>query len=169
MKKLNCIFLLIFLITACNDAAEKNVKSTDKQNDSVERLSYSKNDLSKIKWIEGSWKGMFKNEPFYEIYRLTNDSTLEVISYDWNGKDSSNTSRTYVHWKDSAYYLGNEQNWKVVSISDSQITMKKNYKASNDIIWKFHDADSWDALLEHKNGTDHYQMERVGTIEQMSK
>src|SRR4029079_2056814 len=29
---------------------------------------YVKSDLKKLKWIEGKWKGLSNNQPFYEIY-----------------------------------------------------------------------------------------------------
>jgi hypothetical protein len=156
---------LIFFMISCNEVTQKEVIPEKKVKDETQGISYSKNDLQKLKWIEGSWKGMYNNQPFFEIYKLTDDSTLEVTSYDWNGKDSSNTSRTYVRWIDSSYYFGEQMNWKVVSITDRQITMKRNYKASNDIIWKFYDANSWDAILEKPKGEEHYHMERVRTLD----
>ncbi len=63
-------------------------------------ISYSKNDLNNLRWIQGKWKGMGGDKPFYEIYQLTNDSTLMITSYEWNGKDSSNSSVDFVSWKD---------------------------------------------------------------------
>ena len=121
---------------------------------------YVKSDLKKLKWIEGKWKGLSNNQPFYEIYQIVNDSTLQITSFDWNGKDSSNTSRSFVYWKDTAYYLGEQMNWKVTGISEVEIRMKKNFKASNDIIWRFSDASSWDAELESAKGVVKYHMER---------
>ena len=37
-------------------------------------------DIAKLKWIEGTWKGMDGDKPFYERYRLE-DSTLVVDSF----------------------------------------------------------------------------------------
>lgn len=122
-------------------------------------LSYSKNDLHKIKWIEGKWKGMDGETPFYEIYQIINDTTLMITSYDWNGKDSSNTSTDSVQWKSDAFYLGKNQNWKVTEITAKEIKMMP-MKASNDITWKFKDVNNWEAILVNKKGPKTYLMKR---------
>jgi hypothetical protein len=127
---------------------------------------YKKSDLKKIKWIEGKWKGLDKGQPFYEIYQLINDSTLQVTSFDWDGKDSSQTSRSFVYWKEGAYYLGDQLNWKVTDITDKEIVMKRNYKASNDIIWRYKDISSWEAILESDKGVKNYHMERFDPFAQ---
>jgi len=120
---------------------------------------YDKSDLKKIKWIEGKWKGLFKGEPFYEIYQFVNDTTLEITSYKWNGTDSSKSKKSYVYFKDGLYWLGEKQNWKVVSITTTEIKMLPNVEAYNDIIWKYKDSLAWDALLTSKNGTTIYNMQ----------
>ncbi len=122
-------------------------------------ISYSKNDLNKLRWIQGKWKGMGGDKPFYEIYQLTNDSTLMITSYEWNGKDSSNSSVDFVSWKDNAYYLGKNQNWKVSAITNTAIKMLP-VKASNDITWQFKDSQNWDAILVSNKGTKTYNMQR---------
>ena len=120
--------------------------------------SYNPRDLKKLKWIEGGWKGMDGDKPFYEIYRFLNDSTIETISYQWNGTDSSKTEKGYLFWKKNAFYLGEQLNWKVVSISDSQVYMKPNFKAYNDILWKRVGRKEWVAVLNSDRGTKEYRM-----------
>jgi hypothetical protein len=107
---------------------------------------------------------MYNGPPFYEIYQLMNDSTLLVTSFDWNGKDSSNTSKTYVGWFEDAYYLGNDKNYKVTSITDSQIFMTPNNKASNSVLWKYRTDSSWDAILEGPRTTNKFLMERFDSF-----
>jgi len=124
-----------------------------------EAQQYDKSDLKKIKWIQGKWKGLYKGEPFYEIYQFVNDTTLEITSYEWNGTDSSKSKKSYVYYKDGLYWLGDKQNWKVVSITATEITMLPNVEAYNDIIWRYKDNLAWDALLKHKNGTTVYNMQ----------
>jgi len=120
---------------------------------------YKKSDLKKIKWIEGKWKGMYEGKPFYEIYQFVNDSTIQITSYEWNGKDSSNSSVSQVYWKNGSYYLGSDLNWKVSTISENEIKMLPNYKAYNDILWRNHDNKSWKAILTSKKGVIEYHME----------
>ena len=147
------LFITAFATMGCGE--EK--KETADQATAV--LIYGKDDLKKIKWIEGKWKGLYKGEPFYEIYRFVNDSTLESLGYEWDGKDSSKTSLNYVYFKDNAYWLGEKQNWKVVSITDNEINMLPNFKAGNEVLWKFRDSTGWDAILKGKKETNIYNME----------
>ena len=152
---------LIVSSIGCNDSSPASTDKHTDEKDIADVVSYKPKDLQKIKWISGNWKGMYNGKPFYEIYQFRNDTTLDVLSYDWNGKDSSNTSVSSVYWKDGAFYLGEKMNWKVSAITEQQIAMKKNFNASNDIIWKYNDNNSWDAYLESKKGTVHYHMERT--------
>ena len=123
--------------------------------------TYTKGDLQKLRWIEGDWSGIHQGKPFYEIYRFTNDSTLQITSYDWNGKDTTNTSVTYLQWNKEAYFLGDSLNWKVSAITSGQIEMTPHYRAANTIVWKRKEKGQWDAILTSKRGEAVYQMKRV--------
>ena len=117
--------------------------------------------LKQLSWIEGNWKGMDGPKPFFEIYKIINDTTLKITSYDWDGKDSSKSSVTLLQRINGNYFLGDSLNWKVTNITDSSIYMEPVYKASNIILWKKRDLNSWDAILEFRNGRRGYRMERV--------
>jgi len=156
------LFLItIFFLIACNS---NETKSSETVSNSV-----SKADLTKIKWIAGNWRGMADGKPFYELYEFTNDSTLRITGYDWDGKDSSNASYSYVAWKDGAYYLGDSLNYKTTLIDSSKIEMVPNYKANNDILWKFVNDTTWAAILEGKKKTVEYKMEKLPSIDSMYK
>lgn len=118
-------------------------------------------DLKALAWIEGNWKGLDGNNSFYEIYRLKDDSTLVITSYEWDGKDSSKTSTSTLRRKDGAYYLGDNANWKVRDMSEGAVFMEPVFKAANTILWKKRDQNTWEAILESKNGRKSYVMERV--------
>jgi hypothetical protein len=121
----------------------------------------SKGKLKALNWIEGNWKGMDGSNPFYEIYKIKNDSTLVITSYEWNGRDSSKTSISSLRRRDGSYYLGDNFNWKVIDISEGSIFMEPVFKAVNTILWKKKDQNTWEAILESKNGRKVYVMERV--------
>ena len=157
--------MVILLFMNCGNSDNSDPQSVNSDNSAKKEagatgITYQKGDLKKIKWIEGKWKGMYNGAPFYEIYQLMNDSTLMVTSFDWNGKDSTNTSKTYLGWFDDAYYLGNDKNYKVTTITDTQIFMTPNNKASNSVLWKYRTDSSWDAILEGPKATQKYLMER---------
>lgn len=148
MKHRISLLCVILLLVSCNTP-------------STTANSYAKNDLKKIRWIEGNWKGTDGQNPFYEIYKFINDTTIEITSYDWNGTDSSHSATSVLAWKNNHYYLGDSLNYKVVEITDSTISMDPNYKANNSILWKTKNATEWMALLKSKNGDKTYTMERI--------
>ena len=152
IKKISTL-CIVLIAAACSGSTEN--KTAEEKKDSA-AVSDTKNSLDKIKWIEGEWMGMYKGKPFYEIYRLSNDSLL-ITSYEWDGKDSSNTSVDHLAWKDDAYYLGKEQNYKATVLTDSIIKMIP-VKAQNDIVWRKTDR-GWDAILAGKKETNVYNME----------
>ncbi len=157
-----CITCLIFL--SCGESGHSH---TDNKNDSLS--SVKNQELKKIRWIEGNWKGMYQGKPFFEEYEFINDTTLRITSYEWNGKDSSKTSLSYVYRSNGDYYLGDSMNYKVTSVSDTAIHMDPNYKAGNDITWTFKDANTWLAVLKARNGTNTYTMERMPALESLLK
>jgi len=148
------------MISACScGGSESKDEKEIVSEQPVSELQYGKDDLKKIKWIEGKWKGLYNGNPFYEIYQFTNDSTLQVTGYEWNGTDSSKSTISPVYFKDGAYWLGEKQNWKVDSITDTQIKMLPNVEANNDIVWRYKDSLHWDAILTSGNGVTTYNME----------
>ncbi len=125
------------------------------------KICYTKDHLKKISWIEGNWKGMDGTNPFYEIYKFANDSTIEITSYEWNGTDSSKSSKSLLLWKEGRYYLGNDLNYSVTEITDNSISMDPNNKANNSILWTTKDANTWIATLKTKSTEKTYTMERI--------
>ena len=152
--------IIVILVTVaaigCGGSKEEETVAADQH---VTAQQYGKDDLKKIKWIEGKWQGLYKGQPFYEIYRFVNDSTLESIGYEWDGKDSSKTTISYVHFKDGAYYLGDKQNYKVISITETEIKMLPNVGVNNDVLWKYRDSTGWDAILKGAKETNIYNMQ----------
>ena len=142
-------YLLMFIGISC------------KNNDNTGSSKTGRENLNKLNWIEGNWQGLYQGKPFYEIYKIQNDSTLEITSYEWDGKDSTSTSRSYVKWTNRNYFLGDSLNYKVTSITDTSIYMEPNYHAFNSILWKKKDKDHWDAVLTTNKGEIIYNMERI--------
>jgi hypothetical protein len=131
--------------------------------------TFTKGDLEKLRWLEGAWKGLDGVRPFYEHYTITNDSTLHITSYDWNGADSSNTTTTAIAWKQNHYFLGDSLNWRVDAITHNTVFLIPNYKAANKIIWKKKNQNTWEAVLTSPKGVKIYQMERVAHFAPASK
>jgi len=150
------IFIWMAVIAfGCKEQEKKKAELIEQQT----QPAYTKDDLGKIKWIEGKWKGLYKGQPFYEIYRFSNDSTVEITSFEWDGKDSSKTTMSYLYYKEGSYYLGEKQNYKTTSITDKEIKMVPNVEAYNHILWKYRDSTGWDAILTGSKETQVYNMQ----------
>jgi len=125
----------------------------------------SRLDLSKAKWLKGCWQGEFKDQPFYEAYQFPNDSTICIVSFHWDGKDTSGSSEAYLQWENGSYYLGDSLNWKVTSIDSFSIRMIPHHKSQNKILWTYVDSDTWVAVLSDPRKTVAYVMKRNPELE----
>jgi len=157
MKYLFILFPLFSI--SCNET------KTTKNN----YTSINKTDLNKAQWITGNWKSTYEGKPFFEYYDLINDSTLKILSYEWDGKDTSKTSLSFLSFKNGAYFLGDSMNWKATAINDREIKMIPVYKANNEIHWKFISLNKWEAILKGASKTNTYVMERIPLIDSLMK
>ena len=156
MRYISVLSVLLILQSGCSLSGNKIIAPV-----TAAEINYKKADLLKLKWIEGKWKGMDEDKPFYEIYEFINDSTIVTISYDWNGKDSSNSFTDHLYWKEGLFYLGDKQDWAVKAINDSMVQMLPNSsRIHNDITWIAKGPGRWDAVLVSPKGTKEYHMEK---------
>lgn len=127
-------------------------------------VDYKKEDLQKIKWIAGKWKGMDGDKPFYEIYEFINDSTIKIINYELKEgtTDSTNSYTDNLFWQDGLYFLGANKDWATGLIADSVIQLQPNSdRIHNDITWQLKADGSWDALLTSPKGVKIYHMQKA--------
>ena len=109
-------------------------------------------DLSKLRWIEGSWKGTGRGvEPFFERYKFENDSTLAVETpTDDTFTKVSDVSRFEL--KDGNFgYNSGESGSVAIALDENLITFAPLGKARNSFTWQRESNDSWKAIL---NWTD---------------
>lgn len=147
---------LIFALGFCLFISCQNKTSVDQEGPVIQ-----KSDLVKLKWIEGNWEGIYNGQPFYEVYKMVNDSTLRITSYANIGTDAVMSSHDNLTWKASGYYLGNDLNYKVVAIDDKEIKMIPNKNAANEVVWRYVNDSTWNAILEGTTDTNNYMMKRV--------
>jgi len=124
-------------------------------------------DLEKLRWIEGSWRGMDGTKPFFERYRFENATTLAVDSFDSEKLDKV-TDTTLFELKDGEFGGGSEgSRYVVTAIDDNSITFAPVVKARNGFIWKRDSKDAWTAILswpargDKPAGEKTYKMERI--------
>ena len=76
-KKFLIIVAALVLFTGCmsNDAPRANTDAANANTESAKPAmtpskSFTADDIAKLKWIEGTWRGMDGDKPFFERYKL---------------------------------------------------------------------------------------------------
>jgi hypothetical protein len=124
-------------------------------------------DLEKLRWIEGTWRGMDGDKPFFERYRFENATTLASDTFE-NEKLEKVTDTTLFELKDGEFGGGSEGSyWVATALDDNSITFGPVTKARNSFIWRRDSKDSWTAILNWPARDDKsarektYKMERI--------
>jgi len=124
-------------------------------------------DFSKLRWIEGSWRGSGDGQPpFFERYRFVDDSTLVVDAFpDSTFATASESTRFELR----GGTLGNAGTvrWVASRLDDRAVDFAPVVGARNTFTWRNESPDRWTALL-HWPASDTrpardvtYHMERV--------
>jgi hypothetical protein len=150
MKNLFLFTTLVLFFFSCKNVSEQQHETS----------TIHKEDLAKLKWIEGSWTGLYDGQPFYETYRILNDSTMQIITHANVGTDSVRNNIEHFEWSDGAYYLGDARNYKAVHMTDTSIYMIP-VTANNDILWNYVNDTVWTAVLKSPRDTFNFRMSKV--------
>ena len=124
-------------------------------------------DLTKLRWIEGAWRGTGGDvPPFFERYKFENDSTLlvETLADETLNKV---TDQSRFELKDGHFGYSTDGSGSVATaLDDASITFEPLGKSRNSFRWQRESANSWKAILKwtDKNGAPKervYMMERL--------
>lgn len=83
---INRFFIVVALIvvtTACsqkNDARDREQRAGN-ATPQPSSSNFTAADVAKLKWIEGTWRGMDGDKPFFERYRFENDTAMIVETF----------------------------------------------------------------------------------------
>lgn len=141
--------------------------SCAKKETAVSDHAFISRDLAKIKWIEGHWEGDYHGDPFYETYRLKNDSTVLIKLYHHVGTDSATVEYDSIYWKKDAFYMGAAPNYKVTRIDDKSIKMDPLKEGSNTVEFTHVNDTTWIALLKGPQETVTYTMQTASALDSL--
>jgi hypothetical protein len=85
-----CYFLFILLLMT--GACAKRAAETEVNNSTVP-AKVSEADIAKLKWIEGAWRGMDGEKPFFERYRFEGTTLLVIAFEDGSMQNASEPTR----------------------------------------------------------------------------
>jgi len=66
-----------FIAAGCSDAKTANIDTRPPVAQSTPSKIFTTADVAKLKWIEGTWRGMDGDKPFYERYKI--EETAMVV------------------------------------------------------------------------------------------
>ena len=151
-------FLITLLLTAGCAASQSTTPKP---------LTLTPADLSKLRWIEGAWKGTGDIEkPFYERYRFESDSVMLVETHD-DETFSKPSDVSRFELKDGQFGSGDANSRSAaIAFDENSITFETVGKSSNTFQFKRESPDLWTAIIkwQAKDGTAKqriYKMERV--------
>ncbi len=149
--------LLVLLFAACQ-------RSHDAQTNQSATKRFLTTDLSKLRWIEGTWRGSGVDQaPFFERYRFENESTLAVDTFPDEKLDKvEDTSRFEL--KDGRF---GSSNYVASLIDDNGINFEPIAKAKNSFRWERVSADAWKATLKWPAEGNKPARERVYNMERI--
>jgi pimeloyl-ACP methyl ester carboxylesterase len=109
----------------------------------------SAGDLTKLRWIEGTWRGTGDAEkPFFERYYFENESTLAVEGLT-DEKVDKVSDLTRFELRDGKFGGGSEgSRWDATEITADSITFEPVAKARNSFRWRRVSKDVWEAILD---------------------
>lgn len=152
----------LFLIGACRSSSPTNQQSPQPK-------TLTTADLTKLRWIEGSWRGTGDiDKPFYERYKFENDTTLVVESIaDETFEKVTDVSRFEL--KNGAFGSSSGESGSVaVALDDNSITFAPLGKARNSFRFQRENVNTWKAILTWKEA-DGTPKERVYTMERVAE
>ena len=153
-----CLAMAAFLSVVGRAASDSGQTVKPKQ--------LSTEELKKLRWIEGTWRGTGDVErPFYERYHFENDSTLAVESFA-DEKLSKVEDVTRFELKDGQFGGGGGgSRWVVTELMESSVTFSPAEKARNSFRWQKETDGSWKAVLDWPATADKPARQRAYKME----
>ncbi len=124
-------------------------------------------DLAKLKWIEGDWRGMNDDKPFYERYRFEG-TTMVVEGFDDDTFSNPKAPERFELRDDGEFsHLSGNSKAAASSITDDAVQFVPVFGGGNSFRFERQPGGKWQAVLEWPAKGDKpaeqkiYQMEPV--------
>ena len=129
---------------------------------------FTKDDVAKLKWIEGSWKGMDGESAFYERYKIEGDA---MIVEELNADGSVKGAPGRFELKDGEFGKGEGDLRSAASEIGEGLVQFVPGRESKGNMYRFERTgpDSWKATLEWPATADKPARQKVYVMERMKK
>ncbi len=145
------IALVFISVNACAKGdAQQNSATASSSNDakpaSTPSNKFTPADISKLKWIEGTWRGMDGDKPFYERYTF-DGTTMIVQGLNEDGSPDGEAGRYEL--KNGEFGKGEGEKRSAASeITDTYVQFVPGPSAKGNSYRFTKQPHGWDALLE---------------------
>ena len=122
-----------------------------------------------MKWMAGSWKGMYKGAPFYESWVVVNDSLLVNLSIEIKNNDTLIKENGFIRLQNgNITHGGTDAIWQLTKLSDTEMIFENDtLKYANRIIWSHATNDHWITVIHNPSGKINYDLERVPWLDKV--
>jgi len=128
--------------------------------------SFAQSDsIKKAMWLVGTWKGVYNGAPFYESWRLQDDSLVNY-TIELKNNDTIITRQTLLRWSDQKLVFGKKADWVLKRLTKTEIVLENDTsKYSNRIIYLHLENDHWFTILEHPGSTMYFDMVKMNELD----
>ena len=148
LTKLLVLTVAVFLASCSSDDAQNANVAANVKPAATPSSNFTGADVAKLKWIEGTWRGMDGDKPFYERYKIV-ESTMVVESLKEDGSVDGDPGRFEL--KNGEFGQGDGDKRSAASeITDTyvQFVPAKLGSGRNSFRFEKQSGGSWIALLE---------------------
>ena len=176
----NSVIALLFcsLLAACGGTASNVVTTGNGGNQSVSGSAtamptpsnkFTAEDIAKLKWIEGDWRGMDADKSFYERYKLDGTSLIVDSIKDETFKDVEESGKFELVNGEFGKTEGDQRS-AASSITDKWIQFVPA-PGSKGNMFRFEsvDANTWHAILENPGHPDPEKRRKTYVMERWPK
>jgi hypothetical protein len=127
------------------------------------RTDYTLQDFSKLRWLEGTWRGQIpKGGYFYETYRVLDDSTIAMRGYEDSTFTRANDSANIMFRAGRVIDTSTTAAYAATRLDTSRVDFAPTEHAANHFSWVRTSPDAWTATLRPAKGdTVAYPMVRI--------
>ena len=126
-------------------------------------------DFRTIRWIEGTWRGTGGGvEPFFEHYRMPDDTTLMRYSFADSSLATVSDSAHIVLRGGRVVEPAHDPAWQVTAFDSASWRFEHLREPGRAYTWRFVSTDQWTARLEWLDAQGRPQ-ERLYTLDRMPR
>jgi hypothetical protein len=159
----------VLITSGCAKQNDQRSTAAAAQPQATPEKNFTPADVAKLKWIEGTWRGLDGDKPFYERYRIENDALVVETLTDGDPNKVENVDRFEL--KNGEFGKGDGDNRSAASAIGENFVQFVPAVAGRGNSFRFERLGdgSWQALLEWPATADKPARSKVYKMEPFRK